>query len=201
MSWTDFDWKQPRPVDVTLDQLWERIEIRPEKEIHALVETYLSEMRSICVNGGALYARFRLVSHPDFHWYAMQRRWSEIEFVPRFFSHSVVAQELGQLVAAPRADMQTLFESRSAFTLDGELASNLVFGGAYEAFKGTPRQAKDLAGDVCAALFADRFLDVDVLYSPHPWSSWFFDIAWDSTHLVIDRRTCTVHVLASTDTD
>ena len=52
-----------------------------------------------------------------------------------------------------------------------------------------------------AALFGDRFDEVLVYHSYKPWSSWFYDVAWDASWIVIDKRSSTVDILCITDTD
>lgn len=63
-----------------------------------------------------------------------------------------------------------------------------------------PWKPRTSAG-ACEAHFADRLEDVEVFHSYKPWSRWFYDVAWDSTWLLVDRRFQVVTILAVTDTD
>jgi hypothetical protein len=60
-------------------------------------------------------------------------------------------------------------------------------------------EAKDIATDLCLTLFEDRFGDVAVLESVHPWSGFFAAADWDVTWLVVDRGRFRAHLLCATD--
>jgi hypothetical protein len=40
----------------------------------------------------------------------------------------------------------------------------------------------------CEPLFGDRFIEVEVFRSFAAWSPWFYDVAWDQTWIIIDKR-------------
>jgi hypothetical protein len=86
-------------------------------------------------------------------------------------------------------------------TLDGEIAQALVQGGAYKKFSGTAREAKDLGGRFCYALFGDRFTEIQIYKTYKAWSRWFHGVAWDVTWLALDKRFMKVWLLCVTDTD
>ena len=44
-------------------------------------------------------------------------------------------------------------------------------------------------------------LDLDVFRCWRAWSLWFFDVAWDVTWVIIDRRLQRASLLFTTDTD
>jgi hypothetical protein len=85
--------------------------------------------------------------------------------------------------------------------LDGDLAALLVLGGAYERFRGPHRAAKDIAREAVHDLIEDRYEDFLLYHSEEPWSSWFFDVAWDQTWILVDKREAEVTVICTTDTD
>jgi hypothetical protein len=76
-----------------------------------------------------------------------------------------------------------------------------VTGGAYERFEGATREAKNLGARFCDALFGDRFIEVEVFRSFAAWSPWFYDVAWDRTWIIIDKRQQLVSLMCRTDTD
>jgi hypothetical protein len=201
LSWLEVDWEQERPSYAALALLWRTIEVRSSDDVPPAVEEYLAEVRRVKTNGGALFARFHMEGNADFNWFASRNRWDEVTFFSRFFSHPVVSASLPKVTRGANVNDTVTFEWGSPFLLDGELARILVNGGPYEKFKGTPREAKNLGMRVCDALFGDRFLDVEVFHCWNAWSPWFCDVAWDTTHVLIDRRLQAVTVLVSTDTD
>lgn len=149
----------------------------------------------------ALFAQFHVAGSMDFDWYASRRRWAELGFAPAFLSHQVLAAQLPELTQGAAFGEEAGFQSVPSITLDGVLAGELLGGGAYERFRRGAREAKNLGGRFCEAVFQDRFEEVDVMASWSAWSKWFFDVAWDMTFLVMDRREQRVTLLCATDTD
>ena len=58
-----------------------------------------------------------------------------------------------------------------------------------------------LAEGAAQELLEGRFSEVLVYANHAPWTDFFFDIAWDRTWLMVDKRERLVHVLCATDTD
>jgi hypothetical protein len=201
LSWLEVDWKREPPGEKATNALWKTVEARQIDDVPTEVETYLTELRRVNVNGGAEFARFRVSGSKHFDWFATRNRWDEMAFCQQILVHPSVCAALPAVTKDARLDDTVAFEWSSSLTLDGELAGGLLSGGAYEKFKGTAREAKDLGARVCQALFGDRFNDVEVFRSRNAWSAWFFNVAWDSTFVIIDRRTQDVSLLFSTDTD
>ena len=92
------------------------------------------------------------------------------------------------------------FEWGSSFTLDGEIAEELVLGGCYKSFPGTPTEAKDLGGRFCKALFDNRYTEVRAYRSFNCWHEWFYCVD-HVTWLLIDKRYRRISLLCLTDTD
>jgi hypothetical protein len=201
VSWIYINWEQNKPGNKLIERLWGAVNITVEPETFPAVDEYLAELRRINTNGGAFIARFHVNGNEDFNWFATRNRWDEIEFFSRFLSHPAFASALPEVATNVNTAELAEFEWSSSLTLDGELARTLVVGGAYEKFEGTPREAKALGERVAESLFGDRFDDVLVFRCWKPWSSWFCDVAWDGTTVLIDKRLQIVTVLVSTDTD
>jgi hypothetical protein len=201
LSWLEVNWNQERPGDAAAEWLWRAIEVKRIDETPSPVHEYLQALRHVYTNGDALYARFQVEGNEDFNWFATRNRWDEIAFFSRFFLHPVVASSLSKVTKDVRFDESVTFEWGSSLTLDGEFARSLVIGGAYKKFEGTPREAKALGMRVTDALFGDRYLDIETFRCWKAWSSWFHDVAWDSTLVLIDRRLQAISVLVATDTD
>jgi hypothetical protein len=201
LSWLEVDWKQERPSDAAAKRLWRAVELRPLRETPPDVETYLTELRRVNVNGGAVFASFEVQGNREFDWFATRNRWDEMKFFSRVITHPSLRSHVPEVTKDAMFGEAIEFEWGSSLVLDGELARALVTGGAYKRFEGTPRAAKEIGARVCDALFGDRFLDVEVFRCWKAWSSWFHDVAWDSTWVLIDRRFQRVSFLFSTDTD
>ena len=95
------------------------------------------------------------------------------------------------------------FEPTSSFFFDAELARKLHAGGCYIRPGGDGRAERERSLAFCEALFGLRFAEV-AFYSTHsPWTPWFCNIGEDLdwTAILFDRRSRTLSVLVTTDTD
>ncbi|HXU05586.1 MAG TPA: hypothetical protein VN903_31725 [Polyangia bacterium] len=201
MSWLEVDQDQERPGEAAVEQLWRSIEVRPIDESLPAVEELLAELRRMYACGGAFLARFKVEGGRDLDWFASRNRLGEISFFSRFLMHPSVTHALPEPTRDATFNESFAVESRSSFTLDGELARAIVMGGAYLDFEGRPGDAKRLASRVCDALFGDRFLDVDVYRSGSAWSPWFLMPVFDTTYFIVDKREQVVSILIATDED
>ncbi|MGN6626233.1 MAG: hypothetical protein ACTHLN_06410 [Tepidisphaeraceae bacterium] len=196
------DSNQPRPETTvaSIDATWRNLSIEHCEGIGPAAESFLDAIRKTNSNGGAFFERFRLESNSTIDWFMCRNRWDYIEFPSRFLRSPAVARALPDVCKAPIAE-DFDFASEGAFTLSGELAQMLWMGGAYVKHEAGPGHAFNLAEDFRRELYGDRFDEVLVLRSYKAWSSWFFDVAWDTTWLIVDKRHRIVSVLCRTDTD
>lgn len=87
------------------------------------------------------------------------------------------------------------------FLLDGTFATLLYHGGAYTHATGDGQAAKELAVDVCKAMFGLRFGEIVCNMNYDTWTPWFKGIAWDMTAIVFDRGSRKLWMFGATDTD
>lgn len=87
------------------------------------------------------------------------------------------------------------------FHLDGDLTGMIHYGGAYWNAERPAIESKQIAMDAIRELFGDRWEDLEYAKSNSAWTNWFFDVAWDSTLVVIDRAKSLVLLIVATDTD
>lgn len=166
---------------------------------------YLRVLNSLYVNGSVRAARFqgdlstlvekRFRPPPGFPY--------ETTGFNAFLSDEVVRSVLPELLEPlPFEPGQAPeFTRESLVTLDGELARELLAGGAYENFRGPVVQAKTIAAAAVHELIQDRYDDFE-LYTRHDdWSAWFFGIAWDRTWILVDRARSEITMICATDTD
>lgn len=195
------DWEQQRPTPAEVQAMWPPLDLTSEPTPLPAVEEVLAAFRQSHVNGGALFARFTMNLHPVLHWFGSRNRLDEMGFFEQFLRSASVHAALPELQLRENLAAAPDFKWTSAFTLDGEIAQALWFGGPYNRFSGTAREAKDLGARFCDALFGARFEEVLVYWSGRPWAPWFCGIAWDQTWCIIDKRNLHVSLLCATDTD
>ena len=187
-----------RPTHSQIRTMWETLDVQQAVDFHPEELTYLDAVRSTHVNGGALLYCFRIGEDFCFDWFAARNRLPEIFYA--FLNLPTVLNAAPELLA-DATDPEVSQKWGMPFVLEGELTATLVSGGAYEKFAGTACEAKALAKDFCSAVFANRYDDVEIYSTCKPWSSWFFDVAWDGTYAILDKRNRQLWLLAITDMD
>lgn len=194
------NWKQERPLPPSIDKAFaaapfSRVEFRDPAH-----DELLSDLRPTHANGGAEFAAFELQHDPVLHWFVSRNRFDEISLFERLF--------VSQLFSAALPDVEVTgavppiqWEWSTSYMLDGDLAGTLVDGETYKRSKRSGREAKVLGQAVCDALFGARCDEVMVFRTHKAWCSWFYDIAWGRTWVVVGKRLRHISVLAVTDTD
>jgi hypothetical protein len=162
------------------------------------ITAFVGALRENYVNGGVLFASFDS-SAAGPHWFRAHPQASVADArFGSFLGSSVLRQALPELGLYRGAEFTP--EYLPALVLDGYLAYELVRGGAYAEFAGTPAEAKGLAAGFYSALFDDRYLEVACFKTVERWSEWFQG-DWDGTWIMVDQAKQRVHVLCITDRD
>jgi hypothetical protein len=194
-------WSQDKPTESDVEIMWRELEISQQPFRHPVVDELLQHLRDMHPNGGALFAQFHISDHPTFHWFASRNRFWEMNFFQHFLSSRPVTAAMQELQIDEANFPNPGFEWGNSFTLDGEIGQLLFEGGPYGRFNGTPREAKNLGRRFCDALFADRFMEIQVQVCHKRWAPWFHGIAWDSRWVGLDKRFSNVWILCTTDID
>jgi hypothetical protein len=197
------DWNQSRPTFSEVQEMCRRIVIDPVQLPEQPFGRFLTSMRQSHDNGGAYLAAFHVGPDSVLDWYASRNRLQEERLLDRLLTHPIIRAELPEL-SIPltlQPPVEKGFQMSDQFSLDGVMANGLYHGGAYWQAKGDGRAEKDLAIEVCDAMFGLRFGEVNLSVNYDAWTPWFKGIAWDLTAVLFDRRTRQMWVLAVTDTD
>src|SRR5687767_6371980 len=144
-------WDQERPTAADIDQMWRELGVTVEPIQDPAIDEFLHHIRNTHVNGGAEFACFRLFASPTFHWFGSRNRLGEINFFNRFLSLPIIDEALPAIKLGESRISDTGFEWSNTLTFDGELALNLVSGGAYHKFNGSARAAKEIGARFCDA--------------------------------------------------
>lgn len=194
------DWEQEIPSADQVQAFSTRIQL---SWISVEAEPYsscLQLLRESHVNGGAHLVAFDIAPDPIFHWFASRNRLTEHGLIDSILAHPLIRATLPDL-AIPESNVNSGLDLVNSFGLDGKLAASLHYGGAYWSREGNGRAANQLALEVCDAMFDRRFAEISVYESYSAWTPWFFEVAWDSTTVILDRRLRRLWILVITDTD
>ncbi|MDX1977845.1 MAG: hypothetical protein SFT94_09230 [Pseudanabaenaceae cyanobacterium bins.68] len=203
MDWLKPQLEQETPTPEQIQQMWQTLEIQPEPCEYPAALAYMEEICLTHVNGGVVLGQFLVKGDQTLEWYAARQSLEIIDFFDQFVcDQAVIAALPGLRIQKPlRQQLRVEFKRSGSFTLDGELGFTLFQGGAYEQFKRSAKEAKNLAREFCDQLFSDRYDQISVYKTDLAWTEWFSDVAWDQTWFIVDRRDCRVWLLCITDTD
>ncbi|MBP0578126.1 hypothetical protein J8I29_02290 [Labrys sp. LIt4] len=191
-----------RPTKAELERALADVAIVPITHMAAAIDDVLARFRQTHCNGGALFAAFEIGAEPALDWYVARGQLHLDGILARLLVHPAIRAGLPDLridTAVPLPDIG--LEPRDGLEIDGLLARALYHGGAYWHATGSGMPEKTLALRFCDALFELRFDEIAVYTSGKAWTDWFYDIAWDETFVVLDKRCRRLFLLAVTDTD
>lgn len=163
------------------------------------IDKFKATIKNTHLNGGIIVEYFQINDLELLRYPTMKQEYEG--YFSRILTSEDVRNSIPELNIGQQLDCEVGFRWESSFVLDGDLASVIYQGGAYEGFDGTPRDAKMLGQDICDVIFGDRFLDVQVYKTNKPWCSWFFDVAWDETWFILDTELKRIWLICITDTD
>ncbi len=167
----------------------------------ASIAPYSSYLKGTYQNGEVVQVAFSMPDSDDFSDFVARGTLHDMYFFERFWRASNVSHALPYKPHDLNFLSVDLFNWISPVELPGSLASILVRGGAYGRNIPTARKALELGHAAAEALLAEDFETPQVFVSNVAWSSFFCDVAWDYSWVIVrpaDRR---IEVLLATDTD
>lgn len=193
---TNPDLQQQRPSDEDINELWKGVIFTKYAYNKTNIDKVVAELDSSHSNGGCKILAAKFIDHPTLHWFVSRNYFNEITFIEKFLSCDIFDDEIKFNLTE-----EIQWEWSSPYLLDGDIARTLKSGGAYDKFSGTGKEAKTLAQQFCEDLFEDRYEDIIVFKIRSAWSDWFYDVAWDQTWIVIDKKDLIIWAILLTDTD
>lgn len=133
------------------------------------------------------------------HWLGYER-YPTTSVLRRFLTYAPSVKEELKIDSNAAVFQAARFRNISGFTLDGELAEILFFGGAYNQLD-DPAAAKHLAKPFADRLLQERFPDFIVYTTSIALGYWYGDIGIDYTFLIFDQIEKNYYVLAISDVD
>jgi hypothetical protein len=199
--WTEVDWDAPHPSLDAVTVSHSRIRFAPTTVNSEAAQLLVETFRSILTNGGAYIAAFTVEDVDDAgHWFLSRNRFEEYDFVRCLIASEGLAEAMPAVVAEG-VDTDADFRFSNPLSLDGNIAAQLKWGGAYGSFDGSGAEAKKLGAGFSGDIIGDRYDDFRIDETSDGWSPWFHAVAWDHTWVITDKRSQRVTLLCITDTD
>ncbi len=204
------NWNIQLPTQKQIEKMWEELQFDIVDGDFEFVNLLKENIVGEDFNGDLYFKGFRFYENEIFDWFCSRGRLDEIDFYEKFLLSEKVLKtfqisENDYLKnGAYQIDKKPDFIWKSAFVIDGELASLLYHGGVYGSkYKKEPKLIKQKTIEFCNQLFNEKYSCEYVRYytSYKAWNSWFNNFIIDITYLIICMKTRTMWVLAFTDAD
>jgi len=180
-------------------EMWETLKVtRVESHSPSVVE-YINSLKKYYVNGSVKYECFSLGESEVLDWYCSRNQLKELLFFWKVWELPEISNTLK--INEIDEDSNKAFEWSSPFILGGSLAWVLHNGGAYEKPTWSGSESKNLGDQAASDLIENDYENTLVFDSGKAWCSFFYDVAWDSTWVVLNKEKRLLHIIMATDTD
>jgi hypothetical protein len=162
---------------------------------------FVEDLAAMYQNGDVIHKTFAIPDHPDFTGFINSGDLHSKYFFERVWQTKSVANALPYTLNDVSFLSRDTFREVHPVELPGSLASALIGGGAYTSGSMPARSAMKIADEAAESLLASDFESPRVFVSYVPWSTFFHDVAWDYTWLIIRPSDKRLEVVMATDTD
>jgi hypothetical protein len=191
------------------DCFWENIMFVEQPINDERIEIYIKLLKHNFVNGEVLIKKISYEKNLFLDRFINERAKSihETPFFIRFFENENIRRIFSDLHIPKRLtyipDLKIMdgITSKYSFLKDQLFMPLLCNGGAYYSFEGPKEVADKVCRQIYESIFENRLNDFVVFSFLGYWNEWFFDVAWDYTYVIFDKKENLIWVLAITDTD
>jgi hypothetical protein len=199
MDELEINWEQERPSQIQLVGLWMKTQFERVENWTSSADILTEKIGETHVNGGIQLHRYQVSSNDHFNWFASRNRLDEIDFVKNTLRHKSLSDYRKDLEIKSKPEIQITKSWTDMYDLPGRLARILGQGGAYK--KINQKEAWEVVTDFIKSEFDNRFEEVLLFDFAIKNAEWFYDIAWDYSTMLFDKRNFTVTIIDITDTD
>jgi len=162
-------------------------------------DAFLAAIRNLYANGRVLFRCFQPTVTEAFRSAADFDRHDLAHRLRAFLVAPTIRAMLKELELPPLSETLPGFHYCSAYEMEGALVATLLRGGAYNKFPGTEDEARRLARDFVSVIGHQHSEVFEIV--EEAWTSWFYNVAWDLSFVVLNSRQLRWWILCMTDTD
>ncbi|WP_224997038.1 hypothetical protein [Cesiribacter sp. SM1] len=200
MSIIQPDWNQERPDPHQINEMWNRMQIAKIDEWSDATLTLMQKIKETHINGGLQIHKYQITADKSFDWFVSRNRLDEIDFVQNLIRRPELQNYRNKLkIGNDTLVAQTHKWWTDIYDLPGELARILGQGGAYHKLEAD--EAWSTATNFVKEEFQNRFDEFTSFSIEIENADWFYNIAWDYSTLIFDKRTYQTVIIDITDTD
>ena len=162
------------------------------------INAFLSEVSRQLVNGGCLLYRFDDLD-PSLFNFAQPGGLSRL--LQQFLNDPTVRKALADVNLDSAKAIPPPHRILGSFEFEGALTEILLGGGAYVSGLSSKDDARGMSRAFVEAMLEQRRRGAPVFALEGAWTSWFYDVAWDASYVIIDPSARAWWILLMTDTD
>lgn len=162
---------------------------------------FLEDLSEMYSNGNVIHKSFAIPDHPDLDAFINAGALHSTYFFERFWKTKSVALAFPHTLHDVKFLAPDTFRFIHPVELSGTLARTLLNGGAYTTERMSARTAMVIADEAAELLVGGDFDGPSAFFSHLPWSTFFYDVAWDYTWIIVRPRDRRIEVIVATDTD
>jgi hypothetical protein len=178
---------------------WANVEYRLVTGTTPAVQAFVGNVASMYANGGCLIRKFEPLSSSGFDLALRNDLQGLGRMLSSFLGRPEVRAALSEIRLSEAAVEALPFRAIGAFEFEGALTQILLWGGAYNSGM-TEEPARLASRAFVDELIGDRG-HAQVFAVDGAWTSWFHDVAWDYSFIVLDADRRAWWTLFMTDTD
>jgi hypothetical protein len=185
------------PTENELNILWENLKLKKINKRTKSAQILTDRIKSLYSNGGVELNKYKIVEKNHFNYYLLKDK----HFVENIYRNKYILNDRAYLNfknELPKINIKEHFTD--IYTLSGNLARIIAYGGAYNNGIG-----QDISWEIATNFvkneFGNRFEEFDCYYIEIENSEWFYNIAWDYSIIIVDKRNTEIVFMDITDTD
>lgn len=200
MNDIQINWQQERPTSSEVDTIWSSMKLTRLDNWSLSANTLKVKISETHCNGGIQLHKYKITSNRHFDWFAQRNRLDEIDFLKNIFRHKDLGDYRTDLeIKDNKPKIENVKYWTDIYELPGKLSRILGLGGAYKSID--QRLAWTVATDFVKDEFENRFEEFNSYGFVIESSQWFFEIAWDFSTLLFDKRKNEIIIIDITDQD
>ncbi len=164
------------------------------------ITKFINSINECYCNGGIIFKQFVLnkdeLCDTIFHNHKSCRNW-----VNKILTSQTLQNEIPELDDIQEIQFKDNFWRTDIFSLPGDLAALIYHGGAYSDDSISCVDAYSIALNFTKAISNNRYSEFHMFSLGWEWSSWFYNIVWDYSVLLFDKKNNVVTLICITDTD
>ncbi len=192
------DWIQERPNDQEIAEMWEGTTLQEINDLSDAARLFMKTINCYKESDRVQIHQYKLITTPYMGYFVHWNKLQEINFPKNILHHKDLEEyrENLKIDEKPFVEIQKYYDD--IFHLSGYLAGILAKGMAVDIDQ---KIAWQVSQGFVSNVFEERFLEITQFDLSIRNAKWFYNIAWDYSILLFDKKHYTVLIIDITDSD